>query len=92
MMQPTGNCQQCGQRQATKIWVADGGALALVHGGAQAWCEQCVLAAQIAYARAAADRLPALEQRLAKLGADECQMPPMQPPDVGADVPGGGAV
>lgn len=64
-------CQKCQQRPATKVWLSEGGALALVHGMGQDWCEQCVLSEQIAYAKAAADRLPDLETRLKELDAAE---------------------
>jgi hypothetical protein len=64
-------CQHCHKRRSTTEWVGDGGSLAYVHGFAKRWCDVCALEAQLDYARQAAERIPDLEARLAKVRADE---------------------
>lgn len=60
-------CANCHQRPATIIWVGEGGMLAYTHGGGVWWCKFCATEAQLAYAKAAALRIPELEQQLATL-------------------------
>ena len=60
-------CQHCGQRPATRVWVGKGGLLAYVHGAVANWCERCVVAAQLDYARERAAAVPELIRRLAEL-------------------------
>lgn len=64
-------CGNCQQRPATKIWTGDGGSLAYIHGFYSRWCEQCVLEAQLVYARQQAERIPELERQLALVMAPE---------------------
>ena len=64
---PRGSCDRCHERLATMWWVADGGALALVHGMAVSWCEICVLEEQLRHARAQAARIWIYEARLIEL-------------------------
>ncbi|KKN82016.1 hypothetical protein LCGC14_0312830 [marine sediment metagenome] len=62
--EPTGLCENCGLRDATGWWVGDGGVLAFVHGHKKAWCEQCVVRAQIQHAEEMAANLPSLRETL----------------------------
>jgi len=57
-------CQHCGERAATELWNADGGALAVMHGFIAHWCAICVVDAQLAYARERASDIPRLEATL----------------------------
>ena len=65
---PAGQCQRCQQRPATQWW-CPGGALALAHGMAAAWCELCVVTEQLQHCREAAARIPELEAAQAQLQA-----------------------
>jgi hypothetical protein len=60
-------CQHCRRRPSTTKWVGNGGALDLVHGFYQLWCDFCATTAQLEYAREAAARVPELEAKLATL-------------------------
>jgi hypothetical protein len=62
-----GICRNCNERAAIGKWVGNGSVMDLVHGNYTYWCEPCMLRAQIEHAREAAERLPELEARLAKL-------------------------
>lgn len=59
-------CQRCGHRPATQSWggTHDGVSLARNPSLVQAWCERCVVEAQLAAARESAARIPDLERRL----------------------------
>ena len=60
-------CQNCGKRPGTTRYVADGGVMALVHGGYAWWCLLCCLDAQIAYAEERAAALPELREQRREL-------------------------
>lgn len=64
-------CQHCGKREATTIWVAEGGVLAWTHGGGQDWCQVCVIEAQLEHARKMASKIPELEKELEELKGKE---------------------
>lgn len=64
---PSKQCQKCGQRQATQVWIGEGGTLAFVHGQYQLWCDLCVVQVQLEYARESAKRIPELEKKLEEL-------------------------
>ena len=60
-------CENCSLRPGTELWVGHGGVLDHVHGLSRRWCRQCVVEAQLTHARAAADRIPALQAELEEL-------------------------
>lgn len=61
-------CANCGKREGTIQYVGDSGALGLVHGFFELWCEACVLDLQIKHAEERANALPELRKRRAELG------------------------
>lgn len=62
-------CQRCRKRPSTTNWVGEGGWLAQTHGFSQLWCDVCVLAEQLKYARKLARKIPSIERKLAKAKA-----------------------
>ena len=64
---PEGACEFCNKRPATSWWVGDGGIMSFVHGGGIGACERCCTEEQLKHARAAAERIPELERKLAEL-------------------------
>lgn len=58
-------CRKCETRPAT-VWMQVG-MIDVFHGGAQPWCEICVLEAQLDAARDAATCIPEIEAKLALL-------------------------
>lgn len=66
--QPSGKCRRCVDNDATTWWTGEGGTLAFIRGWAQAWCERCCTEEQLKYARDAAARVSALEEKLEQLG------------------------
>lgn len=58
-------CRKCETRPAT-AWMQVG-AIDVFHGGAQPWCDICVLEAQLGAAQDAAACIPEIEARLAAL-------------------------
>lgn len=58
-------CQRCGQRSGTHKFGE--GAIAMIHGCYEMWCERCVLEKQIGHAEERASALPGLRERLAQL-------------------------
>ena len=69
---PTGRCQNCGKHAATMWFSREGGVLAHIHGCSSAWCECCVLRAQVAHAEERTAALSGLRERLERLDAGEC--------------------
>ena len=61
-VEPAGPCK-CGS-PAEAWWLGEGSALDLAHGAGEPRCRRCCLVDQLAYARAQADRIPALEAEL----------------------------
>jgi hypothetical protein len=60
-------CQNCSKHPATKWWTGEGGMIGAVHGFYQAWCDRCVVVAQLEHAKAAAKRVKELERELKKI-------------------------
>ena len=63
-------CAKCQKRPGTETWVAEGGALAYVHGMSQWWCRRCVLEAQLEHAHERAAAIPELERQLQDLDVE----------------------
>ncbi len=61
-------CQKCGKRPGWGWWAE--GVIGYVHGCKAAWCEQCVVDAQLAHAYIVAAGIPSLEKRLRELLAE----------------------
>jgi hypothetical protein len=64
---PKGPCVKCGVRKATSWFVAEGGALAFVHGCGQAWCGPCCTQAAIEHAEEMAAKLPGLQRDMERM-------------------------
>ena len=47
--EPHGPCENCRAREATVLWVGDGGVLGWVHGAYECWCSICALEKQLAH-------------------------------------------
>ena len=60
-------CENCGEREATSWWIGHGSLMDFAHGAGEPWCEQCIVEAQLEYARMQAERIPELERKLAEL-------------------------
>lgn len=60
----TGICRNCNERQATQLWIGDGGSLALVHGMHSSWCAVCCAREQLRHAEAQAARIPEIRAEL----------------------------
>lgn len=67
-------CRNCHERPAA-VWFLVG-PRDLIHGGAEPWCELCVVRAQLDNARALAAMIPRLEAREVELLAQEIRATP----------------
>lgn len=60
-------CANCGEREGTQKWVANGGVMDLIHGFYEMWCEVCCLTKQIEFAEERAAEIPVMRARLKEL-------------------------
>lgn len=65
---PTGLCEKCGARPAKSWWMGDASFSDVNHGApVYAWCEVCMIDAQLEHCRTQAARIPELEAERTKL-------------------------
>lgn len=63
-------CKNCGKREATEIWVGDGGVMGYIHGASANWCKICCIEEQLRYAKKIAESIPELERKLRELNGE----------------------